>query len=115
MLQLIPRGSHCTVPERSGVNLPTALICVLAAGFALRVNSLTVSISICRFLEITRSGDCGARGTTSSPDEGIAAQRYEIQGNRIFLIESWREHSAFLSKRSVYNQIKKNPIVEDQI
>lgn len=52
-----------SAPNRSGVDLPLALICVLAAGFALRVNIQTVSISIFRFLEITYSCSVvGAKG-----------------------------------------------------
>lgn len=35
ILQQIPGGSHGTVPNRLGVGLPPALICVLAADFAL--------------------------------------------------------------------------------
>lgn len=35
ILQKIPGGSHCMVPNRLGVGLPPALICVLAADFAL--------------------------------------------------------------------------------
>lgn len=62
-----------------------------------------MSISICRFFEITRSGDSGAKGAPPSSVEGVAAQGCEIQGNRIILIESWREHSAFLSEKSVCN------------
>lgn len=35
ILQQIPGGSHCMVPNRLGAGLPPALICVLAADFVL--------------------------------------------------------------------------------
>lgn len=79
----------------------------MAADFALQVNIQTASISICRFLEITcTSGDIGAKGLLH-PHFKALLQCYEIQGNLIILNESWSEASAFLSEKSVYNQIKK--------
>lgn len=82
----------------------------MAADVALRVNIQTASISICRFLEITgTSGDVGAKGLLH-PHFRALLQCYEIQGNLIILIESWREPSAFLSENSVCNQINKKKI-----